>query len=128
MTISKATKRTRLDILIKAIDWLLAHPKRQTVGALARIDYKRASPLDPRAECFCLIGRAIYEAHEAGEIKGLATAGGETMYRRMDTFLKPINLSTMILYGANDVDSPHLRQARLEAFRQRMVVRREEFA
>ncbi len=54
-------------ILIEALQWLFANPRRHIAGEMAQDVFgHETDPLDPKAVCFCFIGRIEIETHRRG--------------------------------------------------------------
>lgn len=91
----------RLDVVIGALDWLLANPDNWTRLTLARnSDGLGVLPTDPAACSWCLTGRVAHD------LKIPSRFGAQYFYNEVTRFLDPIGLTSGLLMSANDSPRP----------------------
>ncbi len=120
--LSAAERVERFDVVIGAIDWLLANPDKMARLTLARNQQgQKVKPTDPDACSWCLTGRI---ARDLNYPLGLTA---QQFYNEITRYLDPIGLSSGALMSANDTHPdtlPELRQ-RLDKTRSIWVHRQE---
>lgn len=121
-TITAAERVERFNVVIGAIDWLIANPDKMARLTLARdrAGFK-VKPTDPAACAWCLTGRI---AHDLNYPLGLTA---QQFYNEITRYLDPIGLSSGALMSANDTHPntlPELRQ-RLDKTRAIWLRRKE---
>lgn len=113
MTITPEEKTRRLDAIVRALDWLEAHPEKHIAHKLAEDDDGcYTAPTGVYAVCFCALGRIVKEAD-------IAPTGAGWLF---DDFFTPLGINTATVHRINDqhVASFHKDKA-IKALRQYML-------
>lgn len=123
MTMLTAAERVeRFDVVIGAIDWLIANPDKMARLTLARNQQgQKVKPTNPDACSWCLTGRI---AHDLNYPLGFTA---QQFYSEITRYLDSIGLSSGVLMSANDTHPdtlPELRQ-RLDKTRAIWLRRKE---
>lgn len=65
------TNDEKIAIMNRTVDWLEANPDNAIRGAMAKDKHgNHCSPFDPRATCFCFVGRLALNADVRGQDTG----------------------------------------------------------
>ncbi len=116
MILTLAERIERLDVVIGAIDWLLANPDKMSRLTLARNQQgQKVKPTHPDACSWCLTGRLAHDLNYPLNFTA------QQFYNEITRYLDPIGLSSGLLISANDSPSPAMEELRNSLLRRRVI-------
>lgn len=117
------TRAERVAVLHKALDWLDANPDKHITGTLAE-DAKGedVSPIDPTAECFCILGRMVIEGKLAPALEPDENGQlcGDDYYRTLNIYMALLDTTATQLFNMNDCGVGVLTPEQLAKNRERI--------